>query len=67
MTHPQLLDIETLHEAFKKARRLGVRVWWFVHHTPRVIELLFPAAHYPGLSVHDRAIAVETTASFMTW
>jgi len=59
MTHPQLLDIKTLHEAFKEARRLGVRVWRLVHHTPRVIELLFPAAHYPGLSVHDRAIAVE--------
>lgn len=59
MTRPQPLDIEILHEGFKEARRLGVRVWRLVHHTPHVIELLFPAAQYPGLSVYDRAIAVE--------
>jgi hypothetical protein len=59
MTRPQPVDIEMLHEVFKEARRLGVRVWRLVHHTPHVIELLFPATHYPGLSVHDRAIAVE--------
>jgi hypothetical protein len=53
------LDIERLHEVFKEARRLGVRVWRLVHYAPHVVELLFPAAQYPGISLHDRAIAVE--------
>jgi hypothetical protein len=59
MAGTQPLDIEMLHVAFKEARRLGVRVWRLVHYTPHVVELLFPAARYPGISLHDRAIAVE--------
>lgn len=59
MMRPRPLDIGMLHEVFKEARRWGVRVWRLVHYAPQVVELLFPAAHYPGLSVHDRAIAVE--------
>lgn len=59
MPRPQPLDIDRLHQAFKDARRWGVRIWRLVDCAPHVIELLYPATHYPGVSLHDRAIAVE--------
>jgi hypothetical protein len=59
MLRPQPLDIDTLHEALKIARRRGVRDSRLKSHAPRIIELLYPAARYPDITPDDRAIATE--------
>src|SRR5262245_61023855 len=55
----QPLDMEQLRQALTAARRRGARAARLVKHAPSVIELLYPAARYPGLTVHDRAAASE--------
>lgn len=57
--HPHPLDIDELHQALKRARRRGVRASRLARHAPHIIELLYPVARYPALSVHDRATATE--------
>lgn len=60
MLRPQSpLDIDQLQKALKSARRRGVRDSWLKSRAPEVIELLYPAARYPELSVHQRAMAAE--------
>lgn len=59
MSRPHPLDMDELHQALKRARRRGVRASRLVRHAPHIIDLLYPAAHYPALSKHDRAAATE--------
>jgi hypothetical protein len=59
MLRPHPLDMDELHQALKRARRRGVRASRLVRHAPHIIDLLYPAARYPALSVHDRATATE--------
>lgn len=56
--HPPL-DVDQLLTALKRARRRGVRDSWLKSRAPGVIELLYPAGRYPGLSFHQRAMATE--------
>lgn len=59
MLRSQPLDMDQLQEALKAARRRGVQDWRLENHAPRLIHLLYPARHYPDLSVHQRAMATE--------
>lgn len=59
MLRPHPLDMDELHQALKRARRRGARASRLVRHAPHIIDLLYPAARYPALSVHDRATATE--------
>jgi hypothetical protein len=59
MLRLQSLDVDHLHQALKAVRRRGARAARLVKHAPSVIELLYPAARYPGLTIHDRAAASE--------
>lgn len=60
MLRPHSLDMDQLHQALKRARRRGARASRLVRHAPRLIDLLYPVARYPALSVHDRATATES-------
>lgn len=57
-THP-VIDIKQLHHYLKTAIRHGARAARLVEHVPGMIELLYPAAIYPHLSEHERALLVE--------
>jgi hypothetical protein len=59
MLRSQSLDIDQLHQALKAARRRGARAARLVNHARGVIELLYPKSSYPGLTLHQRAIAAE--------
>jgi hypothetical protein len=59
MLRSQSLDIYQLREALKAARRRGVPAARLVNHAPGVIELLYPVTSYPGLTIHQRAMAAE--------
>lgn len=59
MLRPQPLNIDTLHQELKIARRRGVRDSRLKSSTPGIIELLYPSARYPDLTIHQRAMAAE--------
>ncbi|MGH3875379.1 MAG: hypothetical protein ACRDSR_28445 [Pseudonocardiaceae bacterium] len=59
MLRSQSLDIDQLREALKAARRRGVQDSRLESHAPGLIELLYPARSYPGLTIHQRAMATE--------
>jgi hypothetical protein len=59
MLSPQPLNVDMLHEELKIARRRGVQDSRLKSHASGVIELLYPAARYPDLNIHQRAIAAE--------
>jgi hypothetical protein len=52
-------DVEQLHRCLKNSVRHGARAARLVEHVPEIIELLYPAATYPGVSQHNRAQKVE--------
>lgn len=53
------IDVKQLHHYLKTAIRHGARAARLVEHVPGIIELLYPAAAYPHLSQHERALRVE--------
>lgn len=53
------LTIEALHDALKAARCKGCRASRLRDHGPELVELLYPFEQHPGVSLHDRAQAVE--------
>ncbi len=59
MLPSQPLNIDTLHKELKIARRRGVQDSRLKSHAPGIIELLYPAARYPDLTIHQRAMAAE--------
>jgi hypothetical protein len=61
MAGTQPLDIRQLYRYLRMAlRHGGVRASRLLRYTPDIIEFLCPAASDPQLSVHDRAIKIET-------
>jgi hypothetical protein len=60
MADTQPLDVGQLYQHLRDTLRHGARASRLLRHTPEVIELLYPAAVYPHLSIHDRALKTET-------
>jgi len=52
-------DVEKLHRYLKNSVRHGARAARLVEHVPEIVELLYPAAQWPHLSQHERALSVE--------
>jgi hypothetical protein len=61
MPHPHRpdIDVRQLHRFLKTAIRHGARAARLVEHLPEIVELLYPAARWPHLSQHERALNVE--------
>src|SRR5262249_58842966 len=60
MTVVESVNVHALVQGLRAALVYGARAAQLARYTPEVVELLCPAAAFPGQSVHTRAIRAHT-------
>lgn len=59
MSLQRRLDVEALHRGLKASLRHGARAARLIRYCPELIEVLFPEASHPELTIYDRAVKAE--------